>query len=76
MFIFAGTIDHKKELSIDCWVHCYTNYACKAPNFYPEEFDQAAVVILQQDLNIQKCDINISNARIVYLHLVNVLSTV
>lgn len=71
----AGTMDYKKELNIDIWAHCYVNDACRAPAFFPEEFNEIAILILEHDLNMQRHDINSDNGRNVYKHLVNVLST-
>ncbi len=70
----AGTVDHKKELDIDVWAHCYVSDACRAPPFFPEEFNEVAMFILRRDLNMQRNDINNDNARNVYRHLVNTLS--
>ena len=52
-----------------------TATSCKEPELFPEEFARAATAILGQDLHIQKCDINITNANCVYLHLVNIFSS-
>ena len=70
----AGTSDYRKELNYEAWATCYTNYACKAPNFFPEEFSVAASAILQEDLHLQRSDINIDNAKLVYLYLLNVFN--
>ena len=74
-FYDTGASDFKKGLNVECWSHCYTNHACKAPTFFPEEFAVAAIAILFQDLHLQENDININNAKTVYLHLVNKFSS-
>lgn len=68
-------MDYKQELNADAWAHCYVNYASKAPEFYPEEFDEVAKLILERDLNMQRHEINSNNARNVFKHIVDVLST-
>lgn len=72
VYHYTGTSDYKKNLDISAWSFCYTNMACSAPPFCPTEFVEAATVIMQQELHMTKDDINIENAKRVYLHLKNV----
>lgn len=68
---FLGSSDYKKTLDVSAWSFCYTNLACRPLPFYPPEFKEAATVIMQEDLHMTKDDINVANAKIVYLHLIN-----
>ena len=70
----TGTEDYIKSLDFDGWVHCYVNHCCKAPDYYPEEFNRAAKETLRQTLHMEKDDINENNAKLVYLHLLNVFT--
>lgn len=70
----SGTRSYKQPLDFLVWSHCYLEYAYKAPLFYPEEFDAAAKAILEE-LNMNREDITISNARAIYWHLCNIMSS-
>ena len=72
--ISTGTRSYKQPLSFLTWSHCYLYHAYKAPPFYPEEFKAAAAAILNE-LHMTRRDITIHNARAIYLHLYNVMSS-
>ena len=74
LYMFIGTVNFIKNLDADAWCYSYVNYAQQPEPFYPDEFYNAAVAILQTDLNLQPIDINIENAETVYKHLLNIFS--
>ena len=59
---------------MSAWSFCYVDMACRSPPLYSIEFEDAALAILQDDLGMIKDDINVNNANMVYLHLVNSFS--
>ena len=42
--------------------------------FYPDEFEEAAIAVLQLDLHLTPNEITLDNAKRVYTHLLNILS--
>ena len=66
--MYAGTHDFKKALDMNAWAYCYIHQCCKAQEFYSDEFNEAATAIIK---NMDKQNINVDNAKYVYLHLVN-----
>ena len=67
----SGTQDYRKDLSFSAWSFCYANMACRSPPLYPSEFEVAALAVLREDLQMVKDDINLNNANMVYVHLLN-----
>ena len=59
---------------MSAWSFCYTKLACRAP-LCPPEFEEAATVIMREELQMTKDDINTDNAKSVYLHLINVFES-
>ena len=55
------------------WAYCFLEYAQNAPPFYPEEFHMGAESILNE-LHITHQDITFNVAKLLYLHLCNVMS--
>lgn len=75
MHAYAGTQDYKKPLANRRWAYCYLNHCCRSPDLYPVEFNTAARMIILQDFNMDKSDINVNNAKIIYLHLLHIFTT-
>ena len=73
LIVILGTRSYEHSIDYLVWSHCYLEYAYDAPAFYPEEFDRVASAVFHQ-FNMNRKDIDVSNARSVYLHLRNVLS--
>ena len=65
---------YKQPLNLEVWCHCYLQHAYLPEPFCPIEFVAAADAILAQ-LNMNRADVTISNAKFVYLHLCNVISS-
>ena len=74
VYYMPGTRSYKQPLDFLVWSHCYLELAYKAPPFYPEEFEVAATAILEE-LNMNREDITISNAKPIYWHLCNTMSS-
>lgn len=71
----TGVRSYKQTLDLVVWSHCYLEHAYLPTPFFPAEFEYAANAILCTQLNMYRADITISNSKLVYLHLCNVMSS-
>ena len=73
LYVFiADTQDYRHSLDPHKWAHCLVNYSSEAPPFYPPEFTTAADAILLRDYNINRQDISLTNAKVIYEHLCSI----
>ena len=72
---YIGTSSYKKSINYDVWSHCYFEYARNAEAFYPLEFKVAADALLLEHFDMHRSDIDSTNAKPIYLHLLSVFDS-
>lgn len=71
---YTGTRSYKHPLDLQTWSHCFLEWSCAAPSFYPLEFEVVASAILNQ-LHATRQSITTANARAIYLHICQIMSS-